>query len=115
MSLEVPPMISPAILFSCWGALVLTAAAFEHFNRNAKLKKAIFPYVGVVTGALFLLLGWLIGLRPPGIYYMACAVFAIMMLNFRVIRFCSKCGKTVPGSTPLTPARSCPRCNTVLS
>ena len=98
----------------CWMGLGLGSFLFFHFNRNAGLKRLIFPLFLIFANAIFLYVVWLI-MKSPGILVAAAAVtIVINFINFRKTRFCNNCGRTVYGGDLIARPKECPHCENAL-
>jgi hypothetical protein len=104
---------SPRVLIALGGFAVcyLFAAAFFVLSRNARLKRTLLPYVGVLLGGLFLAWWPLTAGFPLQAFYSFVPLAAVMVfLNVRALQFCQACGATVRGGALSSRPKFCPKC-----
>ncbi len=99
-----------------WGLLGLGSALFFRFNRNASLKRRLWPTVHIIEGFLFMVVCWFgTGMHQPEMYwFMVPAVALISFLNIRSARFCDSCGRTLYRQNALSRLPDCPHCGACL-
>jgi hypothetical protein len=98
------------IFFGVWVVLGLCSAAFFFLNKNAVLKRRVWPPFVVGTGVLFLGFAMAIGLPAEIMYVAVPAVVAITLLNLRAVQFCGSCGATQMSQNPFSKATYCSKC-----
>lgn len=78
--------------FVAWAALAVVGSAFFWGSRNARLKRAVFPwYVGLAGFALTLFV-FVMSKDPWVLLVFAPLVALITFLNVRLVKFCDRCG-----------------------
>jgi len=94
-----------------WIALSAAGFLFFHFNRNAALKRRIFP-IFVITAAI--LFGSFIQYTSAGhtqILFLAIPmILLVSLLTLRRIGFCSACGRTIYERPVFSGSPPCPHC-----
>jgi hypothetical protein len=112
------PPASVVVFMVLWTALAAGSAAFLRLSRNARLKRRVFPWIMVATGALFVVaIATTTGStrRPALLLLFAVTAVAVFGLNIRTTRFCGACGRTVFNQPLLTTKAShCPYCGAKL-
>lgn len=98
------------IFFGVWVVLGLFSAAFFFLNKNAVLKRKVWPPFVVVTGMLFLGFTWAMGFPAQVMYVAVPAVIAITLLNLRAVQFCGSCGATQMSQNPFSKPAYCSKC-----
>jgi len=109
-----PATIFP-IFFATWVVLGVASFAFFQLNRNAALKRKLWPIFSVGVGILFIVFAWLMGLRDRQLYFVFPAVALIAYLNVRFIKFCDSCGRTIYRQPPFVSYHFCPSCGAKLA
>jgi hypothetical protein len=104
--------ILPFILV--WVALAIAGGVFFMTNRDAALKRRVYP--AFMIGAALLFLAFItFGARMGSTVLIAIPFVAlVVVMNLRQVRFCDACGRTVQGSNPLVPPKFCPGCGAPL-
>jgi ribosomal protein L37E len=82
------------IFFITWVILILIGLYLFNFNKNATLKRKIWPWWIVGSGILFNLFIYWIGMGSKLLFMSVPATALISFLNIRNTSFCDKCGKT---------------------
>jgi hypothetical protein len=99
-------------------SIVLGAAssAFFLLNRNATLKRRIYPAFVIGVGVLFLIFVWLMAVPDDVSFFcvMVPGVVLITLLNIRNTRFCNSCGRTVFTQNPFASPKFCSKCGASL-
>ncbi len=90
-----------------YGAIL---SIFLHVNKNADLKRKVFPYLLGILGILMFAIIWSDPKTDMSAIYIVVAVSLIMILNYRTINFCTSCGKTVFSRNPVKPQSYCGNC-----
>jgi predicted RNA-binding Zn-ribbon protein involved in translation (DUF1610 family) len=98
-------------VFAAWLVLWLGSIAFFHFNKNAALKRKLWPIMVVGHGVLFLMYVWFMGFTGKGIYFVVSAVAFISLLSLST-KFCDSCGNNIQGL--FSGVEYCPRCGSKL-
>ena len=103
------PEIAPWF-FATWIALGIASMWFVYLDRNVARKKRLLPVFIIGSGALFVgFVFWMSGdLRI--LAFVLPAVALISFLNFRRIRVCSACGRTIHSGMWFTKAEYCSKC-----
>jgi hypothetical protein len=103
-------------LFAAFAAVVVPAALFFQFSKNAALKRQLWPPVMVAIGVGFLLFfGLSGGASDPAFFALATAmVVLIVAINIRAMKFCGKCGATVMNQNPFSKPKFCSKCGAEL-
>ncbi|MEO8390984.1 MAG: hypothetical protein ABI893_04590 [Polaromonas sp.] len=102
------------IFVAVWVVLGLGSSAFFFLNKDAALKRRVWPGFTVVTGVVFLFFVWLMGAGAEVLLVGVPAVVLITALNLRAVRFCDSCGKTLMNQNPFSPPRFCSKCGAEL-
>lgn len=104
-----------AIFFAIWVVLGIGSFVFFQFNKNAALKRRLWPRFVIGTSVLFIAFGWLIGFKGQQIFFVVPVLMLITVLNLRAMKFCDSCGKTIYVRPPFSTADFCPKCGVKLS
>ena len=98
-----------------WIAVALGGGLFFMRNRDAALKRRIYPPYLIGTALLFLAF-ITVGARMGSTVLIAIPFLALaVVMNLRQVRFCDACGRTVQGSNPIVPPKFCPGCGASLA
>ena len=101
--------------FVFWVVLGISAFLFFHLNRDARLKKKIYPWFVVGIGIIFASFSaWMSDWQPFVFLVMLPMVALITFLNIRMTKFCESCGRTVYRQPLLGPSKFCPHCGSSL-
>jgi hypothetical protein len=103
------------VFFGVWVVLGLFSAGFFFLNKNAALKRKVWPPFLVATGMLFLGFMWAMGLPAEAFFLAVPAVALITLLNLRAVRFCNSCGATLMSQNPFTRPTFCSKCGAKLT
>lgn len=99
------------VFFVCWVILGITSFLFFYINRNASLKRRIFPFFLVGVGLVFTaFIAYMTHGDPRAISMTLPAIALITFLNFRTTRFCDACGRTLIRQPLFTRPGFCPHC-----
>jgi hypothetical protein len=99
-----------------WVLLGLGSFLFFHFNRNAALKRRVWPVFIVAVGLVFGGFMYLsMGQQPQVLYLGVPAIILISFLNIRTTRFCDSCGKTLYQQPIFSRTQFCPHCGAQLT
>ena len=97
---------------AAWVAVGVIFWAFFRFNRNARLKRVLYPLVVVATGAAFFAyVAAVFGLVSVAV---APFILLIVVVNLRLTRFCDACGASVYAKNSFSRPRACTRCSAKL-
>jgi len=107
-----PDPIFP-IFFGFW-VLGLFAAGFFFLNRNAQLKRKVWPPFVVAAGVLFAGFVWATGAPAEVLVIVVPVVALITTWNLRAVQFCNNCGATIMSQNPLSRPAFCSKCGTSL-
>ena len=103
------------VFFVFWALLGLSSFLFFHFNRDAKLKKRVFPFFVVGVGVIFgTFAAYTTGWHPAVLMVMLPLVGLITFLNLRTTKFCDSCGRTLYRQSLFGPSKFCPHCGSEL-
>jgi hypothetical protein len=110
-----PPPEFAAFMVS-WVLLGLGSFLFFHFNRNAALKRRVWPVFGIATGLIFASVVYFsVGRQQPKVLLlMVPALILISFLNLRTTRFCDACGRTLYRQPLFSRTQFCPHCGAEL-
>lgn len=106
------PDIFPYFI-AVWAALGLGTLAFLHFNRNAALKRRVWPLISLGSSVLFLGFAWQMGFKGEMLFVAVPMVVLITLLNIRNTRFCDACGSTLHKQV-ISRDKFCPKCGAAL-
>ena len=97
--------------FVFWAILGISAFLFFHLNRDAKLKKKVFPVFVIGVGVIFgTFVAWMSGWQPFVLLAFLPMVGLVTFLNLRTTKFCESCGRTIYKQPLFSPSRFCPHC-----
>jgi hypothetical protein len=110
-----PPEI--LAVMAIWLLLGLGSFLFFQFNRNAALKRKVWPVVIVAVGLVFGSLVYFgMGRQQPQVLYlMVPGIVLVSFLNIRTVRFCDSCGRTLYRQPIFSRTQFCPHCGTKLN
>jgi hypothetical protein len=98
-----------------WIILGISSFAFFHFNRNAALKRRVFPILVVAAGLIFgCFVAYMCRRNLEVMFMVVPAIALITFLNFRTTRFCDACGRTVYRRSIFSRSQFCPQCGAQL-
>jgi hypothetical protein len=112
MNTRNPNDISP-VFFVFWALLGIGGAIFFYGNRDAGLKRKLWPYFIAVVGLSFLSFTWYLQGAVPLPFVVL--IPAIMFINIKMTRFCDSCGRTVVSRNLFAPAKFCQGCGAELT
>jgi len=101
------------LFFVIWAILGIGGAIFFYGNRDAALKRKIFPYFLLLIGIAFV--GFTFYMQGQVPIFMIVAVVAVLILNFRMTRFCDACGQMVVSRALFVTPKYCQKCGAKLS
>ncbi len=104
-----PEQIFP-IFFVVWVGLGLFSACFFFLNKNAPLKRKVWPRFMILTGVLFVGFVWSMSGSAQMLFILVPAVTLITLLNLRALHFCDACGATLINQNPLSRPAFCSKC-----
>ena len=108
-----PEQIFP-IFFGVWIILSVGSVYLFYISKDVERKKKLFKPFLFATGALFVGFVWVMGLPAPMLAFFAPAVFLVMYVHSRMVRFCDACGHTVMRQLPFSPPKHCSNCGAAL-
>ncbi len=83
---------------------------FVYLDRNVTRKKRLLPVFIIGSGALFVGFVFLMSGDLRILAFMLPAVALISLLNLRMIKVCSACGRTMHSGMWFTKAEYCSKC-----
>jgi len=104
-----------AFILLC-GVLGIGSVVFFTFNRNAALKRRIWPGFIIGGGLLFVSFVYFsVGQQQPELLYFLLPMTALVsFINIRSTRFCDACGRTLTRQPILKRTQFCPHCGAEL-
>lgn len=104
-----------AIFAPFWVVLGVSSFVFFHFNRNAALKRRIFPFFVIAVGIIFTaFLAYMTRGFPRVLFLAVPMIGLITFLNIRRTHFCDSCGRTLYSQPTFKRPAFCPRCGAQL-
>ncbi len=102
------------ILIVTWVLACALGTLFFIFNKNAKLKRKVWPVVAIGVGIAFIAMGYFMGIlsRLP---LMVPMVIIITFFNIRSMKFCDNCGKTISHKALFSKLEYCPKCGSKMN
>ena len=99
------------IVVAAW-IIAGSVGAFLFINRNADLKRRLWPPYVIGAAVLFLFICW--WFVPIEVFYVGVPLVALITyINLHAVKFCDACGATAQ-NLPFRRARFCPRCGAPL-
>jgi hypothetical protein len=113
------PMVRPPTEFIVfmvfWLLLGLASFLFFQFNRNAALKRRVWPPFMIIIGVIFAAFLWHVtNGYSEALLFMVPAIVIISILNIRLTRFCDACGRTLHAQPFCSRPAFCKYCGTKL-
>ena len=109
------PPLEFVVFMICWTILGIASFLFFQFNRNAALKRRIWPPFIIIIGFIFGLFVWhMSGGRREVLLFMVPAIVIISLLNIRLTRFCQSCGRTLQAQPFSSAGSFCKYCGAKL-
>lgn len=102
------------VFFGVWGVLALCSAGFFRLNKNANLKRKVWPPFVVTTSIVFIGFAWATSKRAEVLYVLVPAVALIALLSLRTVQFCNSCGATLWSPSPFLKPAFCSKCGASL-
>jgi predicted neutral ceramidase superfamily lipid hydrolase len=103
------------MFFVSWAALAISSFLFFHFNRNAALKRRVFPWFGIIVGIILgCFVAWIFPDRLQFLFIAVPMIIFISFLNIHRTRFCDGRGRTLYQQPVFSPSQCCPRCGAAL-
>jgi hypothetical protein len=102
------------VFIGVWIALAVFSGAFFFLNSNAALKRKVWPPFAIATGVLFVGFVWAMGLPTTFFIVIILVVELITLLNFRAMKFCDACGRTLMHQNPFFTPQFCSKCGAKL-
>lgn len=98
------------IVLLVWMLLVFASSVFFSLNKNAALKRRIYPPFVIAAG--FVPVGLLAFLRVPAEFVVGAGIViaALGALTIRTVKFCDACGRTAHSQNPFAPPKFCSKC-----
>jgi hypothetical protein len=98
-----------------WVALGLFSAGFFFLNKNAPLKRKVWPPFTIAAALLFI--GFIVAMDAPApaLLFAVPGVVLITWIDLRVVRFCNSCGATIMRQKPFATPKFCSRCGAALA
>ena len=100
-----------------WIALGIAGWVLFHRGNDAAFKRKWFPRYTMFAGILFGVFVMLIttsdpnNTAPPGILVLLVPVIGLICyINFRMIKFCGKCGRMIHTTNMFSPPKFCSQC-----
>ena len=92
----------------------LVSGLFFWLNKNAALKRKLFPYF--VLGAGLVMVAFIsLSKIPHQVLFVAIPIIVLIsFLNIKSVKFCDSCGRTVHSQNPFSPAEYCQKCGAKL-
>ena len=97
-----------------WVLMGFGLSAFLSLNRNAALKRKVWPIASVATGLVFIVFALTMGAPVSALVIMVPFVGLITLLNLRAMKFCDRCGKTIRTRNVFSSTKFCPECGASL-
>ena len=109
------PPLEFVVFMICWIILGIASFVFFQFNRNAALKRRIWPPFIIIIGFIFGSFVWhMSGGRSEVLLFMVPAIVIISVLNIRLTRFCQSCGRTLHAQPFSSVGSFCKYCGATL-
>ncbi len=103
------PEITP-FFFGTWIALAIVGLWFMFFDRNVARKKKLLPVFIIGVGVLFVLFTFAMTGDLGAMAFVVPAVVLITVLNLRMTKVCTSCGRTVVSGIWFAKAEYCSKC-----
>jgi hypothetical protein len=100
------------VFFVVWGLLAVGGAIFFYGGENAALKRKLHPFYIVLISVVFIAFTYYIQGRIP--IFMTAMVVVIAVMNLRITRFCSSCGRMVISRNLFVAPKYCQGCGAKL-
>ncbi|MCU0858788.1 MAG: hypothetical protein MUC65_10355 [Pontiellaceae bacterium] len=98
------------VFFSTWVVLGVISFLLLFVNKNAIFKKKVFPSFLIIVGVLFGgFTAWMEG-SVKAVAWMYPFIALIMFLNYKLTKFCPKCGSTNYNRMMFTSMKYCQKC-----
>ncbi len=110
-------MDKESLRYGYYATLVTLAVANLYIvfgSKNAKLKRALIPFVGVVAGVSVLLFLARLGFSSQTLYLATPILILMIVLNLRQFKICGSCANLVRGDFFGVP-KACDKCGAKLS
>jgi len=107
------PEITPYFL-ATWVVPGTLGMWFFFVDRNVNRKKRLLPFFIIGTGALFVIFVFLITADLRVLAFVLPASILIAVMNLRMIKVCSSCGRTVQSGIMFAKAEYCSKCGAKL-
>jgi hypothetical protein len=103
------PEIAP-LFIATWLILGITGMWLMFIDKNVPRKKRLLPVFIVGSGAAFVIFVFLITADLRVLAFILPATALLSVLNLRMIRICSSCGRTIQSGMWFTKAEYCSKC-----
>lgn len=108
-----PEQLFP-LLFGIWIAYGSLGFALFALNRDAALKRSLWPPFAVASALLFAVITWLMGVPTRYLSILIPVLILMVWANLRTVRFCDSCGRTIMNQTPFSKPEFCSKCGAKL-
>ncbi len=101
------------ILVVLWFVIVISNSLFIFINRDARLKRRVYPWMIVGDGLVFMaFIFWLERFRMTPLYALNVLVTTAVITFYNIMAavFCDSCGRTFIRIWPFQRIRHCPKC-----
>ena len=102
------------VLLVAFGIAAVAGGIFLQLNRDAALKRRVFPWYMIAMGVLWLVYAMTAGFPPWTFLLLAPWAALVVYATNRFIKFCDACGATQRMSKILRPPRVCSICGAPL-
>ena len=102
------------VFMAVWVALGAISWWFFTRNRDANLKRRVFPWGAGGAGLLFIIFVLVMSRAVWILLFILPIVALITYLNIRLTKFCPSCGATLYKHNWFVPMRYCSRCGASL-
>jgi len=105
--------------FIVWIILGILYHIFYFFNKDTKLKRKLYPWTLFLSGILFILFLFWLGIHKWKSSYIAVpmmilSIIVIVILNIKFTKFCGSCGKMIYLPAFMIKIKYCPKCGAEL-
>lgn len=108
------PGITP-YFFATWVVLGTLSMWFLFVDRNVNRKKRLLPVFIIGTSTLFVVFVFLITGDLHILAFVLPAAVLIALMNLRMIKVCSTCGRTIQSGIMFAKAEYCSKCGAKLN
>lgn len=95
-----------------WAIFGIASFLFLRFNKNARLKRVVYPLIQIFATVYFLFVVWkMVGNDiGPVVYVFSVIAIIIGIANYRSVVFCDSCGAMSYSGTPFKRPVECSQC-----